>query len=56
MMSTLASAVASLRIGSDMDLTYWKDSGAMTLVLIEPAFSRRNRTISAVVHQVQSCA
>ena len=39
-----------------MDFTYWNDSGAMTLVPIEPAFSRRNRTISAEVHHVQSVA
>ena len=56
MTSTLASATGSLRIGSDMFFRYWNDSGAMTLVPIEPAFSRRNRTISAWVHHVQSCA
>jgi hypothetical protein len=55
-MSTLASAAESLRIGSDSDLTYWNDSGAITRVLIEPAFSRRNLVISLEVHHVHSDA
>jgi len=29
---------------------YWKDSGAMTLVLIEPALFFRKLTISVAVH------